>query len=161
MSKWRVKQKGLTQVEFTLVALSLLLVIFAIMEFSLYFYSVQMSNEVTRRAARLATVCYIADRDDIPKLPTVANLYPPGFTEENLKISYLDRDGNDDFFSDPTLSENEKFKKIRYVEAKADYTFQFSVLSLLINAIGATPEFRTILPAESLGVQRNGEITDC
>ncbi|ANQ22458.1 pilus assembly protein TadE [Vibrio natriegens] len=161
MSRWLIRQKGVTQVEFTLIALAVLLVIFSIIEFALYFYSIQMANEVTRRAARLATVCYIADRDDIPELPAVKGLYPPGFSSENLTISYLDKDGDSvdvsGFLTSPpadTDALNATFATIRFVKAEADYTFKFLVLSLLINAVGASPEFQTILPAESLGVLR-------
>ncbi|MDF5683410.1 pilus assembly protein, partial [Vibrio parahaemolyticus] len=71
MKRLIAKQKGVTQIEFSLIALAVILVLFLIMEFAVYFFSVQMVNEVTRRAARLATVCYIADRDDIPSLPSV------------------------------------------------------------------------------------------
>lgn len=172
MSRWFIRQKGVTQVEFTLIALAVLLVIFSIIEFALYFYSIQMANEVTRRAARLATVCYVADRDDIPNLPAVKGLYPPGFSSENLTISYLDKDGNNvdvsGFLTSPpagTDALNAIFVTIRYVKAEADYTFKFLVLSLLINAVGASPEFQTILPAESLGVLRPedelGTVEDC
>ncbi|MGR5066886.1 TadE/TadG family type IV pilus assembly protein [Vibrio alfacsensis] len=171
MRTWKNRQKGVTQVEFTLIALAVLLVIFSIIEFALYFYSIQMANEVTRRAARLATVCYIADRDDIPNLPAVKGLYPPGFSSDNLSITYLDANGVEvnvnEFFSQTpdTGVLNSIFANIRFVKAEADYTFQFMMLSLLINAVGASPEFQTILPAESLGVLRPedglGSIEDC
>jgi hypothetical protein len=170
MKRWIVKQKGVTQVEFTFIALAVLLVIFAIIEFALYFYSIQMANEVTRRAARLATVCYISDRDDIPELPALKSLYPPGFSSESLKISYLkaedDGDGNlqiealtdaeiAEFSSaSPKIDLNDLFSKIRFVKAEADYEFKFFVLAALINAVGASPKFQTILPAESLGILR-------
>lgn len=171
MKRWIVKQKGVTQVEFTLIALAVLLVIFAIIEFALYFYSIQMANEITRRAARLATVCYIADRDDIPQLPAVKRLYPPGFSSSNLKISYLtaeeDDDGNikiealtDEEVSEfssasPTIDLNEVFSHIRFVKAEVvDYEFKFFVLSALINVVGVSPKLQTVLPAESLGVLR-------
>lgn len=169
--KWLFRQRGVTQVEFTLIALAVLLVIFSIIEFALYFYSIQMVNEVTRRAARLATVCYIADRDDIATLPSVEGIYPPGFSEENLSISYLDANGDevnvDAFFSGTAGSDvlNATFATIRFVKAEADYTFQFMMLSLLINAVGTSPEFQTILPAESLGVLRPedglNDVEDC
>ncbi len=180
MKKWIAKHKGLTQVEFLLIALALMLVIFSIIEFALYFYSIQMANEVTRRAARLATVCYIADRDDIKALPSVENLYPPGFTADNLEISYLKEvevDGSLQIiklteaevalFSSATAdtnSLNQIFTHIRYVKAEADYTFRFFVLSLLLDAVGVSPKFETILPAESLGILRpegGGVREDC
>lgn len=116
-----------------------------------------MVNEVTRRAARLATVCYIADRDDIPNLPAVSNLYPSGFTANNLQIDYLDANGASvnvaGFLSTPPADKatlDSQFVQIKYVRARAvNYTFQFFVLAALINAVGNTPAFETILPAES------------
>ena len=166
-------QRGVTQVEFILIATTVLLMLFSILEFAAYFYSTQMVNEVTRRAARLATVCYIADRDDIPQLESLTNLYPAGFTADNLEISYLDSGGGEvdvsGFMSTPPAdlaTLNNQFGQIRYVRARSvDYTYNFVVLSLLIDLIGNTPSFETILPAESLGVLRQtvtGEFrTDC
>ncbi|EIJ2833105.1 TadE/TadG family type IV pilus assembly protein [Vibrio parahaemolyticus] len=172
MKRLIAKQKGVTQIEFSLIALAVILVLFLIMEFAVYFFSVQMVNEVTRRAARLATVCYIADRDDIPSLPSVSNLYPSGFTASNLQIDYLDEAGASvdvsGFLSTPPASSdvlNAQFAQIKYVRARAiNYTFQFFVLAALINAVGSTPAFETILPAESLGILRPegaNVITDC
>ncbi|MFW8631298.1 TadE/TadG family type IV pilus assembly protein [Vibrio natriegens] len=172
MKRWLVKQKGVTQVEFTLIALAVLLVIFAIIEFALYFYSIQMANEITRRAARLATVCYISDGDDIPDYPALKSLYPPGFSSENLKISYLKveedaagiinivalTDTEVAAFSDSSVGTdtlNNIFTKIRLVKAEVvDYEFKFFVLSALINIVGVSPALQTVLPAESLGVLR-------
>ncbi|APX05275.1 MULTISPECIES: TadE/TadG family type IV pilus assembly protein [Vibrio] len=172
MRRLLTKQKGVTQLEFSLIALAVILVLFLIMEFAVYFFSVQMVNEVTRRAARLATVCYIADRDDIPNLSSVSDLYPSGFTATNLEITYLDATGADvdvsGFLSTPPADSatlNTQFAQIRYVRARAvDYTFQFFVLAALINAVGTTPAFETILPAESLGILRpegSDVIEDC
>ncbi|ANQ55286.1 TadE/TadG family type IV pilus assembly protein [Vibrio parahaemolyticus] len=172
MKRLIVKQEGVTQLEFSLIALAVILVLFLIIEFALYFFSVQMVNEVTRRAARLATVCYIADRDDIPNLPAVSNLYPSGFTANNLQIDYLDANGASvnvaGFLSTPPADKatlDSQFVQIKYVRARAvNYTFQFFVLAALINAVGNTPAFETILPAESLGILRpegTNVITDC
>ncbi|MGR5210362.1 TadE/TadG family type IV pilus assembly protein [Vibrio rotiferianus] len=166
------KQKGVTQVEFSIIAVSVLLVIFVILEFAAYFYSTQMVNEVTRRAARLATVCYVADRDDIPSMPAVTNIYPSGFNANNLEITYLDQNGNtvdvSGFLSTPMADStvlDATLTQIKYVKARAiNYSFQFVVLSFLINAIGTTPNFETILPAESLGILRpegTDVITNC
>ncbi|MGR4988944.1 TadE/TadG family type IV pilus assembly protein [Vibrio rotiferianus] len=166
------KQKGVTQVEFSIIAVSVLIVIFVILEFAAYFYSVQMVNEVTRRAARLATVCYVADRDDIPSMPAVVSIYPSGFNANNLEITYLDQNGNtvdvSGFLSTPMADStvlDATLTQIKYVKARAiNYSFQFVVLSFLINAIGTTPNFETILPAESLGILRpegTNVITNC
>ncbi|NAX19996.1 pilus assembly protein [Vibrio sp. V39_P1S14PM300] len=155
-------QRGVTQLEFLIIALAVLLIIFAILEFAAYFYSIQMVNEVTRRSVRLATVCYIADRDDIPEMESVSGLYPAGFSKNNLEITYLDQNGNEvdvsGFLSTPPADNatlDAQFSQIKYVKARSvNYTFRFFVLSALINAIGTAPSFETILPAESLGILR-------
>lgn len=173
MMRLKKKQTGVTQVEFSIIALTVLLVLFSILEFAVYFYSIQMVNEITRRAARLATVCFVSDRDDITQLDSMTTLYPFGFAAENVEISYLDENGNtvdvSGFLSAPpadTSTLNTQFEQIEYVRARAiNYTFEFVVLSTLLNLIGNTPAFETILPAESLGVLRpssTGETrTDC
>ncbi|ANU35561.1 pilus assembly protein [Vibrio scophthalmi] len=170
----KVRQKGVTQVEFILIATTVLLLLFAILEFAAYFFSVQMVNEVTRRAARLATVCYISDRDDIKQLDSLTNLYPADFTSDNLEITYLGSDGAEidvsGFVSSPPADDatlEDQFRQIRYVRARSiNYTYNFVVLSLLIDLIGNTPAFETILPAESLGILRQSsssgeDRTDC
>ncbi|GAB2667521.1 TadE/TadG family type IV pilus assembly protein [Vibrio panuliri] len=155
-------QRGVTQVEFIIIATSVLLLLFAILELAAYFYSTQMVNEVTRRAARLATVCHISDRDDIPQLDSLSNLYPSGFDSDNLEIAYLDANGAEvdvsGFLSTP-IADNEtlqaQFSQVRYVRARAvDYSYRFVVLSTLLDITGNTPSFETILPAESLGILR-------
>ena len=55
MKKLR-KQQGITIVEFTLVASTLLLLVFAILELGYFTFNLQALNDLTRRAARIATV---------------------------------------------------------------------------------------------------------
>lgn len=168
------RQKGVTQVEFIIIATTVLLLLFAILEFAAYFYSTQMVNEVTRRAARLATVCHISDRDDIPQLESLTALYPAGFTSDNLEISYLNADGGpvdvSGFLTTPPAEDDilqDTFNDIRYIKVSAiNYTYSFVVLSTLLSITGNTPAFETILPAESLGILRQAtstgdERTDC
>lgn len=50
-------QLGITIVEFTVVASSLLLLVFAILELGYFTFNLQALNDLTRRAARIATVC--------------------------------------------------------------------------------------------------------
>ncbi|MBA5762310.1 pilus assembly protein [Vibrio sp. 404] len=168
------RQKGVTQVEFIIIATTVLLLLFAILEFAAYFYSTQMVNEVTRRAARLAAVCHISDRDDIPQLGSLTALYPAGFTADNIEISYLDADGEavdvSGFLTTPPADSatlQAQFDQVRYVQARAiNYNYNFVVLSTLLSITGNTPSFETILPAESLGILRQatstGDVrTDC
>lgn len=158
------KQSGLTILEFTLIALALLMLIFGAFEFSRYVFSMQMLNEMTRKAARLAVVCSIDDRNDIVNLPGVVGHRPSGFLETNLSIEYLDIEG------EPVLDLQDDFANIRFVKAQIEgYKFRFIPLLSFIGDAGAitAPSFPTILPTESLGIVRpninneNGAKEDC
>ena len=151
MSKLLSKQKGVTQVEFSIIAVSVLIVIFVILEFAAYFYSTQMVNEVTRRAARLATVCYVADRDDIPSMPAVTNIYPSGFSANNLEITYLDQSGNtvdvSGFLSTPMADSatlDATLTQIKYVKARA-----INYSCLLYTSPSPRDSFRSRMPSSA------------
>ncbi|WP_394152188.1 TadE/TadG family type IV pilus assembly protein [Vibrio maritimus] len=167
-------QKGITIIEFTMILLGALIMMFAAFEFGRYIFSMQMLNEMSRKAARLAVVCSISDRDDIADLPEVTENRPVGFVASNLSIEYVDNTGatvNVDNFS--TLSEDDQnviLSQVRFVRAEiTNYQFQFFPLLSFIGNAGAinTPSFPTILPIESLGIVRpnagsaNGTIEDC
>ncbi|MFA0676813.1 TadE/TadG family type IV pilus assembly protein, partial [Vibrio sp. 10N.222.51.A6] len=59
------KHSGLAIIEFTIVSWLVFLLIFLILALGAYVFSLQIVNEATRKAARLATVCYVLDRDNI------------------------------------------------------------------------------------------------
>ena len=59
MIRMITKQKGVTQIEFSIIALAVILVLFLIMEFALYFFSVQMVNEA-RIQVRSATLPHLS-----------------------------------------------------------------------------------------------------
>lgn len=169
------KQKGVTIVEFTLIVLAVMVLIIGVLEIGRYVYSLQMMNEMTRKAARLATVCYVLDQNDIPTMNEVVETYPADFTAENLVIEYLDSSGNIvDLTGYTSLSLEEQssvFAMIRFVRARVDnYQYRFFSLLSFIGTDGLLemPEFQTTLPAESLGVVRpreddddSGVIIDC
>lgn len=158
-------QQGLSIIEFTLVSTTLLLVIFAVIEVGRYVYSLQMINDMTRVAARLAVVCKVEDQGDIPAL-AIANGAPDGFTADNLTIEYLDASGD---VIQGTLTDDAIFPTIEYVRAKVvDFEYQFTGLLSFINLAGGitVPEFETTRPRENLGHHRetptNAEnSTDC
>ncbi|WP_373948641.1 TadE/TadG family type IV pilus assembly protein [Vibrio pomeroyi] len=143
--------KGLAIVEFTLVSWLIFLLIFLILAFGAYIFSLQMVSEATRKAARLATVCYVLDRDNIGAM-VVDEIPLVGFSGANLEVAYLDASGGEiasDF--------EDNFDDIKFVRARATgYGIQLiSNLSFLgNNGFLAAPAFETILPAESLGVVR-------
>lgn len=155
----RVKRrtKGLAIIEFTLVSSLIFLLLFLILALGAYIFSLQMVSEATRKAARLATVCYVLDRDNIAGM--VVNDIPlVGFTNANLEVAYLDASGVE-IASDFEAN----FGDIKFVRARATgYGIQLiSNLSFLgNNGFLAAPAFETILPAESLGVVRAEAGTD-
>lgn len=168
-------QQGVTIVEFTLIALALMVMLIGVLEVGRYVYSLQMLNEMTRKAARLATVCYVLDQNDIPSLPEVVENYPPDFVAANLNIEYLDEFGNSvdvNGYAGLNLTEQTTvFSSIRFVRASVNnYQYQFFGFLDFIGVSGLLPmpEFETTLPAESLGVLRpiddgidTGAITNC
>ncbi len=148
-------QQGITIVEFTVVASSLLLIIFAILELGFFTFNLQALNDLTRRAARIATVCQVDDGDAIRAL-ALSEFVPKGFTSENLEIDYLDASGQpvEDILADDA--------PIHYVKAEiVDYNYGFSgVLNFLgDNGVISVPAFETILAAESLGIGRTDPST--
>jgi Flp pilus assembly protein TadG len=171
----RNKQKGITIIEFTLIVLTVMLMLIGIIEIGRYVFSLQMMNEMTRKAARLATVCYVLDQNEIPTMDEVVENYPADFEAENLVIEYLDSSGTTvDLTNYGALSaeaQGSLFATIRFVRARViNYQYQFNGLLSFIGTSGllTMPEFQTTLPAESLGVVRpreddddSGVITDC
>ncbi|MCZ4295487.1 TadE/TadG family type IV pilus assembly protein [Vibrio sinaloensis] len=159
------KQKGLSIIEFTLVSTALLLVIFSVIEVGRYIYSLQMVNDMTRIAARLAVVCKVEDKANIPALAVVSGA-PYGFSASNLTIEYLDASGN---VIQGTLTDDAIFPTIEYVRAKVvDFEYQFTGLLSFINLTGglSVPEFETTRPRENLGHHRETPFneensTDC
>lgn len=166
MNSYREHQSGLAIVEFTVVSSALLLMLFGIISFGYYMFSLQMVNEITRKAARLASVCYVTDSADINTLVIDSNA-PSDFTTSHLVIEYLDESGG---VVTGDLEDEDTFTSIRFVRAKVEnYDYQFISLFNYLgnNGLVSVPSFETTLPAESLGVVRpnknntNGTKTDC
>lgn len=148
-------QQGITIVEFTVVASTLLLLVFAILEIGYFTFNLQALNDLTRRAARIATVCQVDDGDVIRSL-AMSEFVPKGFTNANLAIDYLDSDGK----SVPNVLADDA--PIRFVKAEVvDYNYGFSgILNFLgDNGVISVPAFETVLAAESLGIGRTDPST--
>ncbi|PNH96873.1 TadE/TadG family type IV pilus assembly protein [Vibrio diazotrophicus] len=149
------KQQGITIVEFTLVASTLLLLVFAILEIGYFTFNLQALNDLTRRAARIATVCQVDDGEVIRSL-AMSEYVPSGFTTANLAIDYLGADGK----SVPNIFADDA--PIHYVKAEVvNYNYGFSgILNFLgDNGVISVPAFETVLVAESLGVGRTDPST--
>jgi hypothetical protein len=149
MSKFR--QKGLSTVEFAVVAVLLFVMIFGVLEVARGYYV-------------LAAVCPVND----PAIPQMAIFNPSGtasdstlvsgLTPGHVVIDYLDTNGA--VVTNPTVADN--FVQIRYVRARIvgyRHTLVVPFVAGLTNV--QMPEFESILPRESLGIPREGAITSC
>ncbi|WP_261836276.1 TadE/TadG family type IV pilus assembly protein [Vibrio ishigakensis] len=146
------KEGGLAIIEFTIVSTVLLLLLFGIIEIGRFLFSLQMLNEITRKAARLATVCFIVD-DSTLNTTDFGSTYnsPIDLTTLTLDIDYLDEAGGS--VSSPTTESG--FGTIRYVRARiSGFSYSFSVLAGLFGTLTNIDAFETTLPSESLGVYR-------
>ncbi|WP_417212499.1 TadE/TadG family type IV pilus assembly protein [Acinetobacter venetianus] len=149
------KQNGVTLVEFTIVASVFLVIIFSIFQIAIFAFTLQSLNDITRRSARIASVC-VVDDVDIKSL-VLTELKPVGFTAENIEIKYLNSSGGTPV----------NHGDIHYVQARViNYNYSFSGILRFLgdNGIVPVPDFKTIFPAESLGVLRVNDPTaktDC
>lgn len=157
-------QRGATTVEFAIVGLVLMVMIFGVFEVGRAFYTTAMLEEVTRRGARLAAVCPVND----PAIAQLAILnasgdasnsrYISGLSPANVAIDYVDE--NNAVVGDPTSLTG--FLSIRYVRARiTGFTYQLSVPFVPGIATLPMPDFTYLLPRESLGVPREGAVTPC
>jgi hypothetical protein len=158
------RQRGATTVEFAIVGLVLMVMIFGVFEVGRAYYTAAMLEEVTRRGARLAAVCPIND----PAIAQLAILNASGDTGNsqlinglspgNVVIDYID--GDNAVIADPGSTTG--FLTIRFVRARiSGFTYQLSVPFVTGIATLPMPEFTYLLPRESLGVPREGAITPC
>ncbi len=152
-------QTGITLVEFSVVGSLFLLLLFAILELAIYVFHLQTMNDISRRTARIAAVCVVND----PNIKSLAltESAPSGFTADNIQIDYLDATGK--VMTDPVSNH----QNIRFVQAKViNFTYGFTQLLNFIgeNGIVQVQDFKTVLPAESLGILRSNnpdEKTSC
>ncbi|MFC0173480.1 TadE family protein [Vibrio comitans] len=148
------KQNGISVIEFSIVSTVLLICLFGVLELSKFVFSLQMLNEMTRKAARMATVCEIDQGSVIPGLNSIISIAPTDYEPSMLKIDYLDDTGVTIYSGTGTIT-NEDFLEIKFVRAKVEnFSFGFTLLSSLLGDNVGIPAFETILPSESLGIYR-------
>jgi TadE-like protein len=151
-------QSGATTVEFAIVGVALLLIIFGVIEFGRALFVVNALTEATRRGARMAAVCPVGD----PKPARVAifdsgggsSAIVSGLTTANVVIEYLDINGA------PIGSPAANFSAIRYVRARiVGFTLPLAIPFVMPTLPLAG--FSATLPRESLGVPRVGTVQPC
>lgn len=148
----RQQQQGVTTVEFAIIGLVALMVLFALIEFSRLVFVINSLSEATRRGARMAAVCPLND----PAIGQVTIFNAPGgggsgsrivggLATSNVAVDYLDQNGN----------VTATYSSIHYVRVRI-VNFQHSLLIPLKAVTFTLPEFPSTIPRESLGVPRQG-----
>jgi Flp pilus assembly protein TadG len=149
-------QGGTTTVEFAIIGLVAMVVLFSLLEFSRLVFELNALNEATRRGARMAAVCPVND----PAITQVAIFNAPGggggsspiltgLTASNVAVEYLNQTGG--VIGSPAAN----FAQIRYVRVRMT-NLQHTLLIPLFNLTLALPAYPTTLPRESLGIPRVG-----
>jgi hypothetical protein len=171
------KHVGVSTVEFAIIALVFFTIVFGLIEFARLFFTTNTLTEMTRRGARLATVCY-PTATKITQATLFNNLnststtaaFVPSLSASNVRVRYLDASGNDICSlaaavpdASPTSIPETVFNSIRFVKVQIiDYTHNFIFPPFTI-PLGTTNtdlctgiEHRvyseTVLPREALGV---------
>ncbi len=149
MSTLKSRQGGTTIVEFAIVGAVVFLVLFAVIEVSRLLYTWNILNETTRQAARVATVC--APDESAAVANDVASRIAtsvPGFSGSNINIEYLKDDFTQATGTEPPF----------YVRAGiTNYRFEM-ILPLSVDLSMFSPDFSTVVRAESLGETPDGVV---
>jgi Flp pilus assembly protein TadG len=148
----KLHEQGVTTVEFAIVGLVALVILFSLIEFSRLIFVINSLSEATRRGARMAAVCPLND----PAILQVTVFNAPGgggsgspivsgLDTSNVVVEYLDQNGQ----------QTNTFAQIQYVRVRIA-NFQHTLL-IPVYAVNLTlPEYPTTLPRESLGIPRQG-----
>ena len=142
----RKQEQGIFTVEFAIIAATLFIVLFAVIELAHVLWIWNTASEATRRGARVAAVCPI----NHPAVAEVTVFAQPGggpdspilngLSTSNVSVEYLDEDGDPDT----------DFRDIAYVRVLlSNYTF--TPLIPFVNVDFTLPPFETTIPSESLG----------
>ena len=153
----RYKQRGLSTVEFAIVALVLFMMIFAVIEVGRAFFVASALDEASRRGARMAAVCPVND-PAISQAAAFNNAVIPDLDAGDVVVEYLDAAGAN--VGAPASAAG--FMQINYVRVRiVGYQHQMFIPLLTVLGPFFMPEFAAVLPRESLGIPRTGVITPC
>jgi Flp pilus assembly protein TadG len=147
----RLRQQGLSTVEFAIVALLALMTLLGSLEIARAFFVYNALEEATRRGARVAAVCQVND-PAIAQIASFTSAGTPlvgGLSPANIAVDYLDANGN--VLADPMAS----YGLINYVRVRI-VGFTHQLMIPLFFTTFSTPSFTATLPAESLGVWPGG-----
>lgn len=154
------RSRGTTVVEFAIVAATLLITLFIVIDLSRLVYLRVILEEGVRRGARLAAVCPVsADTQSLPARATIfadpaaAGAATPGAVAANVVIEYLDASGS--VLAQPAQSVSSiRFVRVSLVGISVPLLVPFISQNFAPTNISAT----TL--AESLGVSPTA-VTPC
>ncbi|WP_271271344.1 TadE/TadG family type IV pilus assembly protein [Aliamphritea hakodatensis] len=146
------RQAGLVTVEFAIIGSVFIIVLFAIIEMGRFLYTWNVLDEVTRRAARLAAVCPMAQEDNVRQNAAINAPGVASLNSTHVSIEYLDA----------SQVATNILEEVRYVRTSIqDYPYQMLIPLLPLAPFNASA-FTTTLPSESLGITTPGSWTvDC
>ena len=147
-----VRQRGTTTVEFAIVGMVALVLLFVIVEFGRILFTLNVLDESARRAARVAAVCAVGD-GAIADAATFVSL--PNFTTANVVTEYLDDNGA--ALGDPNGAD---YPAISYVRVRI-VGYSFPIALPLVATTFTAPQISSTLPRESLGVPKFGVAPAC
>lgn len=145
------RQKGSTTVEFAIIGLLFFIILFGIVEMGRALFVWNGLADITRRAARIASVCPPNDTRVISA--AIYNVAGDGSSSgvifgldsAHVKVRYL----TSTLAVEPNPATT-GFSNVKYVQASIDgYTHQMLIPTLNITL--TPPDFATTVPAESLG----------
>lgn len=158
------RMQGVYVVEFAIIGLLLFILLFGVIEMGRLYFTVNALSETVRRGARLAVVCDIQE----PEILRRAVFATAGAQDSSLirnlqtsdlTLTYLDQNGQPVLVPNDLISST-GFRAIRFVQLEVKgFTFD-----LLIPTMGwqlTLPDFRAVLPRESLGRYDEPGVTPC
>lgn len=157
------RQKGLYTVEFAIVAMLMLILLFGVVEFGRALFVWNSLAELTRKGVRVAVVCPVNDQA-IKNIAVFNDNTTPGasrlivgLSSANVEVDYLDAASNplicDGCNCDDSCGDD-AFTDIRYVQVRISGYQHNLLLPPPLNATITVPDtlFESTLPRESLGV---------
>jgi hypothetical protein len=156
------RQKGAVMVEYALISLLFIAMLFIVIEIGRWLFIWETLNEATRRGARIAAVCpinhsYISTATvfgDPTDTDGQTSPILPGLSTDDVTVTYYTIDGGAlAQAADPASVETQ----IAMVKVEVDYSHVFLAPALCMDCEPLfsggifAPKFSTLIPVESLG----------
>ena len=145
-------QRGIATVEFAICGAVYFVVLFAVIEVGRFMFALNILDEVTRRGARLASVCSVTENNQVINTAIMNGRVMNGLLPSHVEIQYFTPDLV--LIADPVAD----FSNIVYVRVRIQgYTHRLLIPFFFTDI--DSPSFATTVLAESLGVSPPGSGT--